>query len=239
MTSAAHLARERVLPVDPALAPLFGTASEAGLVRGQTVACVGTAAVSCALALAVAPTRSGSWAGVVGMPQVGVAAAWHLGVVLERTAFVALPEAITSETRSDLVGALSALVDGVDLVIMARRLVVSLSPSVMRRLQARAQSRGAVLVVVGEPGAVPVDLRLSARSQSWHGIGSGHGHLHRRMVTLELDGRRCGRPRRRTVWLPGEQGGLSDVAPSEVPDLVDSASGVGDGAVVVPLRRLG
>ncbi|MGA0877986.1 MAG: hypothetical protein ACO3SP_02595, partial [Ilumatobacteraceae bacterium] len=60
MTSAAQLARERTLPVLPALSPLF---PEAGLIRGQTVACVGTAAMSCALALAAAPTQAGSWLG--------------------------------------------------------------------------------------------------------------------------------------------------------------------------------
>lgn len=232
MTSAAQLARERTLPVLPALSPLF---AEAGLVRGQTVACVGTAAVSCALALAAGPTQAGSWVGVVGVPQVGVAAARHLGVVLERTVFVALPEAGSSSERPDLIGALSALVDGVDLVIMARRLVASFSPSVLRRLQARAQSRGAVLLVIGDPGAVSVDLRLSARAQSWQGIGSGHGHLRRRLVALELDGRRCGRPRQHTVWLPGDQGAVSDVATAELSD--HSARDVG--AVVVPLRRTG
>lgn len=229
MTSAAQLARERTFPVLPALSPLF---PEAGLVRGQTVACVGTAAMSCALALAAAPTQAGSWLGVVGVPQVGVAAARHLGVALERTIFVNLPQATSSETRSDLIGALSALVDGVDLVIMVRRLVTSFPPSVLRRLQARAQSRGAVLLIVGDPGAVSVDLRLSARAQSWQGIGSGHGHLRRRLVALELDGRRCGRLRQHTVWLPGDRGAVSDAAPVDhsVPDV---------GAVVVPLRRTG
>lgn len=232
MTSAAQLARERTFPVLAALSPLF---PESGLVRGQTVACVGTAAMSCALALAAAPTQAGSWLGVVGVPQVGVAAARHLGVALERTVFVNLPQTTSSETRSDLIGALSALVDGVDLVIMARRLVTSFSPSVLRRLQARAQSRGAVLLVIGDPGAVPVDLRLSARAQSWQGIGSGHGHLRRRLVALELDGRRCGRPRQHTVWLPGDRGAVSDVAPAERLDHSVSDSG----AVVVPLRRTG
>ncbi|MGA0879527.1 MAG: hypothetical protein ACO3SP_10465, partial [Ilumatobacteraceae bacterium] len=164
-----------------------------------------------------------------------VAAAQHLGVALERTVFVNLPAATSSEVRSDLVGALSALVDGVELVIMARRLVTSFSPSVLRRLQARAQSRGAVLLILGDPGAVSVDLRLSARAESWQGIGSGHGHLRRRLVALELDGRRCGRPRHHTVWLPGDRGTVSDVASTERPDRSVSDPG----AVVVPLHRTG
>lgn len=194
------------------------------MVRGQTVACVGTAAMSCALALAAAATQTGSWAGVVGVPQVGVVAAQHLGVVLERTVFIALPTTTTSGERPDLVGALSALVDGVDVVITARRMIASLSSSVVRRLQVRVQSRGAVLVIIGDPGTTSVDLRVSARAQYWQGIGAGHGHLRRRLVALELDGRRCGRPRRHSVWLPGDDGGLSDAS---------------DTSSVVPLRRTG
>jgi len=153
-----------------------------------------------------------------------VVAAQHLGVVLERTVFIALPTTTASGERPDLVGALSALVDGVDLVIMARRTIAALSPSVVRRLQARVQSRGAVLVIIGDPGTTSVDLRVSARAQYWQGIGTGHGHLRRRLVALELDGRRCGRPRRHSVWLPGDDGGLS--AASET-------------SAVVPLRRTG
>ncbi|MFM8482602.1 MAG: hypothetical protein ACKOBT_04555 [Actinomycetota bacterium] len=235
LTSAAQLARERVLPVHPALGALFGSdvaGATSGLVRGQTVACVGTAAMSCALALAATATQTGSWAGVVGVPQVGVVAAQHLGVVLERTVFIALPTTTTSGERPDLVGALSALVDGVDLVIMARRTIAALSPSVMRRLQARVQSRGAVLVIIGDPGTTSVDLRVSARAQYWQGIGTGHGHLRRRLVALELDGRRCGRPRRHSVWLPGDDGGLSTAGET-------SSETASETSVVVPLRRTG
>jgi len=86
------LARERLLPVHQALAPLFGLASgdpaPLALTRGHTVACVGSAAMSCALAVLVAPTQAGSWAGVVGLPSCGVQAAADLGVSLERTVFV-------------------------------------------------------------------------------------------------------------------------------------------------------
>lgn len=268
------LARERSLPVHPALAPVFGSPADGalpGLMRGHTVACLGSAAMSCALALAVAPTQAGSWAGVVGIPHIGIAAARHLGVVLERTMFIDVPfidvpgstgvrarHTATSpsqqgaNSRADVTSALSALVDGVDMVIMARRLVTSLSATVIRRLQARAQSRGTVLLVVGDPGSVSVDLRLTARSEHWHGIGVGHGHLQRRSVALELDGRRCGRPRRHLLWLPGDDGGLVAMSPgattgtSTVTSTADrqvtgtaTGSDAADTGVVVPLRRTG
>lgn len=261
------LARERSLPVHPALAPLFGSPADGvipGLIRGHTVACSGSAAMSCALALAVAPTQAGSWAGVVGIPHIGVAAAQHLGVVLERTMFIDVPfidvpgssgvraqhatassqqqvaNARTDLTRADITSALSALVDGVDMVIMARRLVTSLPAVVIRRLQARAQSRGAVLLIVGDPGAVSVDLRLTTRSEHWHGIGIGHGHLQRRFVALELDGRRCGRPRRHSMWLPGDNGGLAETSTADRQIIgTETSTDVADTGVVVPLRRTG
>jgi hypothetical protein len=219
--------------------------------------------MSCALALAVAPTQTGSWAAIVGIPHVGITAAQHLGVALERTMFVAVPESVTTKTatqqnpaqqtaaqqtaaqqtssRSDLIGALSALVDGVDMLIVSRRLMTSLPSAVVRRLQARSQSRGAVLLIVGDPGSVTVDVRLTARSEHWHGLGAGHGHLQRRLVTLELDGRRCGRPRRHSLWLPNDHGGLTETSSaSDITgrDLTGDTGALHDG-VVVALRRTG
>ncbi|MEY3071274.1 MAG: hypothetical protein RL473_1381, partial [Actinomycetota bacterium] len=110
------LARERLLPVHQALAPLFGLASgdpaPLALTRGHTVACVGSAAMSCALAVLVAPTQAGSWAGVVGLPSCGVQAAADLGVSLERTVFVADPTSGSraSSQQADAAAVLSALV---------------------------------------------------------------------------------------------------------------------------------
>ena len=242
-TAAASLARERSLPIHPALVPLFGSSPETpgsmvGLIRGHTVVCTGTAAMSCALALAAAPTQAGSWVGIMGVPQIGVAAAQHLGVVLERTIFVDPPDTTASGARPDLVGALSALVDGVDMVLMGRRVVTALSTAILRRVQTRAQARGAVLVIVGDPGSVTADLRMSTRTQHWEGIGTGHGHLRRRLVALELDGRRCGRPRRHPVWLPNDRGELAAVGDADVPigDRTDESE---TSSVVVPLRRTG
>lgn len=238
-------AHERLLPVPAALSSLFanpvtvnsGTVTSAGLVRGQTVACTGSAAVSCALGLVAEATREGSWAAIVGLPSIGVLAAATVGVSLERTVFIGLSESQSpgSEPRGDLGAALSALIDGIDIVVIARRCVSAMSPSLVRRLQTRAQSKGSVLVIIGDPPSVSVDIRLTARTVHWEGLGEGHGHLRRRLVAVEMDGRRCPRPRVHTVWLPDASGALTSV------DQVSAAAQPvdADDAVVVPLLRSG
>ena len=236
------LARERLLPVHQALAPLFGLSSAdpapLALTRGHTVACVGSAAMSCALAVLVAPTQAGSWAGVVGLPSCGVQAAADLGVALERTVFVADPTGASSASgqQTDAAAVLSALVDGVDVLLLAQHVVNSLSTSLLRRLQTRVQSRGGVLVVVGETksltSSLSADVRLTATTQRWQGVGLGYGHLQRRQVLLQLDGRRRARTTEQQVWLPDHQGQLSSVETM-------STMTADNTGVVIPLRRVG
>lgn len=240
-------AHERLLPVHPVLAPLLtgsegAQGSSVGLVRGQTVVCAGSAAVSCALGLVAEATRTGSWAAIVGLPSLGVMAAAAIGVSLDRTVFVSDHDlrvpfvdrnenrrggGTTKDARGDVASALSALIDGVDLVVVSRRFVSTLSASLVRRLQNRAQSKGSVLVVIGDPVATSVDIRFVARTVSWEGVGEGYGHLRRRLVAVEVDGRRCPRPRAHTVWMPDATGGLASV---------DRLAAVDDG-VVIPLHR--
>lgn len=211
-------AHERLLPVHDALVPLFASSpdSPAGLVRGQTVVCTGSVAVSCALGLVAGVTQAGSWAAIVGMPSIGVLAAATIGVSLDRTVFVnssSVNQTSTADsgTRGDSGAALSALVDGVDLVVVARSVMTSLHSSVVRRLQNRAQSKGSVLVIIGDPPATSVDVRLTTRSVQWEGLGDGHGHLRRRLVSVEMEGRRCPRRRVHSVWLPDTSGALARV----------------------------
>lgn len=224
----AVMAHERLLPVHPVLAPLFGVApGDPGLVRGHTVVCSGSAAMSCALAVVAAPTQVGSWAGVVGLPSVGVAAAAELGVVLSRTVFVAG----ASSASSDTAAVISALVDGVEVLVLSRQVVASVSGGVMHKLHTRLQSRGGVLVLVGDPGSVVADVRLATTATMWEGVGAGHGHLQRRRVSIELEARRRGRPTRADVWLPDHHGGLSMCD--------ERASGTVSSGNVLPLRRTG
>jgi hypothetical protein len=110
--------------------------------------------------------------------------------------------------------------------------VNSLSTSLLRRLQTRVQSRGGVLVVVGETksltSSLSADVRLTATTQQWQGVGLGYGRLQRRQVLLQLDGRRRARTTECQVWLPDHQGQLSSV------EATTENSGV-----VIPLRRVG
>ncbi len=221
-------AHERLLPVPDALHPLFAvpdgsrSPSSIGLVRGQTVVCTGSAGMSCALGLASGVTQAGSWAAFVGLPSIGLLAAAMIGVSLERTVFVSRPirdprtnqpsGGRRDEVHSEVGTALSALIDGIDLVVVSQRLVSTLPSSLVRRLQTRAQSKGSILVIIGDASnSVSVDLRLTARTVRWEGLGDGHGHLRRRLVSIEMDGRR--RPQRRdhVVWLPDTTGGMSAV----------------------------
>lgn len=235
----AVMAHERLLPVHPVLAPLFGVApGDPGLVRGHTVVCSGSAAMSCALAVMAAPTQVGSWAGVVGLPSVGVSAAAELGVVLSRTVFVAgaSPSSSSSTSSStfassDMAAVISALVDGVEVLVLSRQVVASVSSGVMRTLHTRLQSRGGVLVLVGDPGSVSADVRLVATTMMWDGVGAGNGHLQRRRVSIELAARRRGRPTRADVWLPDHRGGLSMCD--------ERSSGTVSSGNVLPLRRTG
>jgi hypothetical protein len=196
------LARDRVLPVLAPLAPLL---PERALVRGKAVACTGQAAVSAALALTARPTQEGSWAGVVGLAGVGLAAAAELGVALERLVLVAAPG------RGEWAEVLAALIDGVDVVVAAPP--PGLGAGSARKLQARVQARGGVLVLVGAGEPFTPDLTLQSEVRGWEGVGAGGaGHLTGRRVALELGGRRIGAPRRTEVWLPGPDGALASVA---------------------------
>ena len=81
----------------------------------------------------------------------------------------------------------------------------SLASGAVRRLQARAQSRGVVMLTVGVP-ALGADLRLTADDDQWVGLGDGHGVATGRRVLVEVGGRRMPRPRRASMWLPDTDG---------------------------------
>lgn len=178
--------RERVLPVPQALAGLFPWG---GLRRGSTVAVRGSATVL--LALLAEATAAGSWAGVIGMPRLGIVAAAELGVAVSRLALVPRP-------RGDLPSVAGALLDGMDIVVIATG--GRLQESHARRLSARARHRGAVLVPFGPwPGA---DLELTHVHSRWTGPADGYGHLHTRELTIATRGRgSAARPATTTVHL--------------------------------------
>lgn len=162
----------RVLPVVPALAGLL---PDAGLRRGTTVAVHG--ASSLLLALLAEATAAGSWAAVVGLPSLGLAAAAEYGVDLGRVALVPRP-------GPELPAVVAALLDGVDLVATSTS---TIQPAVARRLSARARHRGAVLLPFGAWPAA--DIELSCRLDAWSGLEDGYGHLRQRRAVVRARGR--------------------------------------------------
>jgi len=227
-------ADQRVLPVLPALE---GILPSRGLRRGSLVQVDGlSGATSMALAVAAGPTRAGSWVACVGSDELGWSAAAETGVDLERLVVV-------RSTPQSWAAVTAALVDAFDVVLCG----LDRTPSAVeaRRLQARARERGAVLVVVGGrrggvgparrtwPGAA--DLGLTVVDARWHGLGQGWGHLHSRLVTVEVAGRRAAdRARRIDLLLPGPTG-----APAVAPERSSRSSDGIAGADVVALRRTG
>jgi len=187
------------LPVAAPLASLF----DGGLVRGRTVACTGDAALSTALALSAAATRAGSWLAVVGVPNLGVAAAIEAGVAVERIVLAQPPRA-----SREWIATVAALVEGFDVLIVAPP--ASLVAHDARRLQSRILARQSVLIVVDLPalpslGSTDVfssDIDVHTDTVSWSGIERGGSHITQRTVRMRIDGRRCPTPREETIALP-------------------------------------
>lgn len=194
-------ARERTLPL---LGALTGLVPGAALQRGTTVACSGSAAMSLAMTVIAGPVRGGSWAAIAGVPTFGLRAAGELGVTASRLVRVAPPAGGLDANRwADAVG---AMIDGFDLVVLGPELRVR--PQVARRLQSRAQSRGAVLLTVGAPDGFGADVQLVGLRQWWDGLGDGHGVATARRVEVEVRGRRVPRAQRAMLWLPDADGEL-------------------------------
>ena len=198
-------ANERTLPVHESLTELLPA-----LQRGSTIACGGRAAVSLALALASAPSGEGAWIGVAGLPELGIRAAVDMGVALERLVMV------TGEPQpvGAWVDVLAAMIDGFDVILVGPR-VGRLASGAVRRLQARAKSRGVVMLTIGVP-ALGADLRLTADDDQWVGLGNGHGVACGRRVVVEIGGRRMPRSRRATMWLPDANGGIATSQPAQL-----------------------
>jgi hypothetical protein len=171
-----------------------------GLRRGSTVVVRGSTTVL--LALLAEATAGGSWAAVVGMPDLGLVAAAELGVAVSRLALVPNP-------GTNFADVVAALLDGIDLVAVApgavptnRRAHTARSNTTLaRRLSARARHRKSVLLAFGDwPGA---DLELTCTRSRWSGLGRGHGHIKSRETTVTVHGRGiASRPTTHRLALP-------------------------------------
>jgi hypothetical protein len=185
-----------MLAVSPALAPVLPD----GLRRGSTIAVSGS--VSLLLAVLGAASADGAWCAMVGMPPISAEAARDFGIELSRLPLVPSP-------GSSWVVVVGALLDAVDVVVA--QAPAQLADGDIRRLAARARSRGAVFVPYLSDGArwPHADVRLSAAGGTWSGIGMGHGRLRQRRITVTALGRgAAARERTAGLWLPTATGGV-------------------------------
>ncbi len=196
----------RTLPVGALLAPVLPA-----LQRGTVVACRGDAPVSIALVLVSEACRTGSWVGIAGQPNLGLGAAVDAGVPLERV--VAVHGAALTDARWAEV--VAAMIDGFDLVVLGPA-TFGMRPATGRRLHARAQARGAVLVVVGAHPAFQADLQVEACTVAWHGLGVGHGLADVRRLDVAVQGRRVHRPRQVQIAWPAVGGIGREPVPAAV-----------------------
>ncbi len=219
-------AQQRTMAVLPAFAELL---PQAVVQRGSVVGCAGSAAVSLALALAAGPSLAGAWVGVAGLPEVGVAAAVELGVAPERLVMVAEPAQRFDDAQwADV---LAAMIDGFDVVLLGPG-AHAVRAGTARRLVARLQARGAVIITV--EGAMPspfgADLRFEATGAAWQGLGDGHGVAGGRRAHVQLSGRRVPRPRRAELWLPTADGLVEAAAATSFSDTSFSDTSFSDTA---------
>jgi hypothetical protein len=191
----------RLLPVPPALAPLFPNGA---LRRGTTTTVAGLpghGATTLALALLATASAAGSWCAAVGLADPGVLAAAELGVDLRRVVFVPHPGSGWAEAAGDLLS-------GVDVVLV--RPPGRARQTAARHLSARARERQTALVVLVEHVSEwpeGGDLALSVGAVEWEGVGRGHGHLQGRRAEVRVSGRRsAGRGLECSLWLPAGSG---------------------------------
>ena len=146
---------------------------------------------------------------MVDVPWLGVEAAAELGVPLERLVRIDPAEPDDAVAWADLV---AAVLDGFELVVT--RVPRRVNAGVLRRVQSRVQAREGVLLAVGDPGPLGVDVAMEASTPVWEGVEHGAGHLRGRRVTVVASGRRIPRPRRADLWLPGPDGVVAAAEPS-------------------------
>lgn len=211
------------VPLPPPLAPL---APHGSLRAGSTVAVDGSCSVSLMLAMAAAAAGEDGWCALAGMPDLGLRAARDAGLDLER---LAIAPATGVEEMPQLPQVLSALVDGVGVLVLGPRL--RLTASLWRSLTDRARAHD-TLVLAAAPVA-RADLHLRAEAESWEGLGRGTGRLRRRTLRVSAAGRGIPEGRAVDVVLPEVHGLLAEV-PAAVRTVPEIA--VPDQAVPAPLR---
>jgi hypothetical protein len=198
-TAADLLARAGAHTALPVPAPLAPVLPMRGLERGRVHGVTGDAAASLVYALVAAASAEGAWCAFVDMPHAGLRAAHEHGVALERVVCI---DTDRSLSWGRVVGALT---DGID-IIVARDPVCTAAEA--RKVASRVKAQGAVLIVQGavqSAQSFPLDVLLTARTQSW----SFGACALERTVRVTAEGRRIPAARGVTVLLPSASGAVA------------------------------
>jgi hypothetical protein len=185
---------ERLLPVPDGLGALL---PEGGLVRGRAMSCTGSSATSLAMSLVAPAIADGAWLAVVDLPTIGLDAASEYGIPLERLVRISTDTAEAHRWAD----AVTAAADGFDVLLVS--VPGAVAQPTARKVMMRVQQTGAVVVVLGDPGALSCDAQLRTGDECWEGLTAGAGRLLRRRVTVTAAGRRIPRRRRCVLHLPG------------------------------------
>jgi len=209
----ARAGQAALLPVLPELEPLL---PDGGLRRGTVVEAPD---IGMLLALAAGPSllRPDGWTCVIGMRDLGLAAADAYGWDLSRTLLVDYP----GEHWQEIVATMAPAVD--TLVV---RPTENVTPTTARRLEARLRQHAAVLLTPSHwPGSA---LRVAVESKGWTGLGSGWGQLCERRIVARTSGRGGGLGRSAELLLPNGSGTITALEPSAlqrpVPDRFELAA---------------
>lgn len=187
----------------------------AGLARPGTVGVL-DGSPTALLGLLARVTAAGGHAAIVGLPQLGLAAAAEMGAVLDRLVWIPDP-------GPDPLAVTAVLVDGMALVVLDPA-GAALAPSRTRAITARVRRGPGALVVAGGdwPGA---DVRVEAAVTGGVGLGCGHGRIRGLDLAVRIRSR-SGAPRgiglalrhdgRRLTWSQGDTR-QTEPAPASAP----------------------
>lgn len=223
-------ARQRLLPVVPAVAPLL---PDGALRRGSTAVVTGIGGgTTLALSLLAGASTAGCWCAVVGLADPGVVAFDELGVDLSRVVLTPYPGPQWAEVAGELL-------DGVDVVLLRppgrARLTVA------RHLMARGRERRAALVVLTartDDWPLAADVVLRVEAGEWRGTDSGHGHLAGRRSIVWAGGRRwTGDGARHVLELPAPSGAVAAATgePLDAPTIDDEPATTPAPSITAPL----
>lgn len=201
------------IPVHPLLRPLVpggvlprGTIV-AALPRTGVTASGGAALSYTTLALIAGATAGGAWAGVIGFPNLGIAAVSGLGADLSKMLLL-------DEPGDRWPDATAVLANAVDLVLLhaPRRPNATQLRQITSRVRPTDRQRGCVLIVTSPWESA--HLAVTARDPQWEGLGDGTGNLGGRRVTIAVTGRAThGHRREAEIWLPAADGTISEYVP--------------------------